>query len=149
VRGLGLGPLWAMDGNELTLSHFSARVRGAMRSMILLTHLAIDMAGLDRHYYEVCSIQVGSWACKQGTVPYSTILLRGVEMPVVKGLVKRGAIPSVVCSRERPPHCPAKTIHSTKLNVNCKSDLRSRVIAIPSFLVSSLVLPRTALCPLL
>lgn len=29
---------------ELTLSHFSARVRGAMRSMILLTHLAIDMA---------------------------------------------------------------------------------------------------------
>jgi hypothetical protein len=75
--------------------------------MILLTRLAIDMAGLDRHYYEVCSVQVGSWACKQGTV-----LLRGVEVPVVKGLVKCDAIPSVVCSRERPPHCPAKTIHS-------------------------------------
>jgi len=38
----------AMMRNELTLSHFSARVRGAMRSMILLTHLAIDMAGQDR-----------------------------------------------------------------------------------------------------
>jgi hypothetical protein len=43
VRGRG-------SENELTLSHFSARVRGAMRSMILLTHLAIDMAGQDRHY---------------------------------------------------------------------------------------------------
>ena len=31
---------------KLTLSHFSARVRGAMRSMILLTCLAIDMAAV-------------------------------------------------------------------------------------------------------
>jgi len=30
---------------ELTLSHVSARERGAMRSIILLTHLAIDMVG--------------------------------------------------------------------------------------------------------
>ena len=49
--------MWAtdeIDENWLTLSHFSARVRGAMRSMILLTDLAIDMAGPGTNY-EVCS----------------------------------------------------------------------------------------------
>ena len=71
------------------MSHFSARVRGAMRSIILLTHLAIDMAGWIGHYCAM-EVRVGSefvLVAAESKVLHS-LTPRGQNargMPVVKG----------------------------------------------------------------